>query len=98
MNTRIELKTNKPDKTRVNTAPEKWDQPIPPYSARYPYNHVYQSESGHILEFDDTPDNERVHLYHRAGTFIEIDSNGTEAGNPCICHDAWSEQAYPQES
>lgn len=78
LNTRVELKSNKPDKTRVNTAPEKWDQPIPPYSARYPYNHVYQSESGHILEFDDTPDNERVHLYHRAGTFIEIDSNGTE--------------------
>ena len=31
-----------------------WNQPAIPYNARYPYNSVYQSESGHLLEFDDT--------------------------------------------
>ena len=36
----------------------------PYYNAQYPYNNVYESESGHALEFDDTKDNERVHLYH----------------------------------
>jgi hypothetical protein len=50
----------------------RWNEPLPSYNARYPYNHVYESESGHILEFDDTPFNERIHLYHRAGTYIEI--------------------------
>lgn len=55
-----------------------WDQPGIPYAARYPMNHVYQSESGHLLEFDDTPSAERVHLYHKAGTYTEIDCNGTQ--------------------
>jgi len=54
-----------------------WDQPKIPYNAKYPFNHVYESESGHVLEFDDTKNNERVHIYHRKGTFEEIDVNGT---------------------
>lgn len=54
-----------------------WDQSPVPYNAKYPFNQVYESESGHLLEFDDTPGNERVHLYHKSGTFTEIDRNGT---------------------
>ncbi len=45
-------------------------------SAKYPTNHVYETESGHYVEFDDTAGNERIHLYHKMGTFIEIDSAG----------------------
>ena len=44
--------------------------------AKYPYNHVHQSESGHIIEIDDTPGFERLHRYHRAGTFEEIGALG----------------------
>ena len=55
-----------------------WDQSPAPYNAEYPFNHVYQSESGHLLEFDDTHGSERIHLYHKTGTFVEIDSNGTQ--------------------
>jgi len=55
-----------------------WDQSPIPYNATYPYNHVYQSESGHVFEFDDTKHSERIHLYHSKGTFFEIDSNGTK--------------------
>lgn len=55
-----------------------WNQPESPYNAVYPFNHVYQSESGHLQEFDDTPQNERIHLYHKKGSFTEIDCNGTE--------------------
>ena len=55
-----------------------WDQSPPPYNAQYPFNHVWQSESGHLLEFDDTAGSERVHLYHKAGTFTEIDANGSQ--------------------
>ena len=51
---------------------EKWEEPKPYYAAKYPYNHVHQSESGHIIEIDDTPGNERLHRFHRAGTFEEI--------------------------
>lgn len=42
----------------------------------YPFNHVFETESGHYVEFDDTKDNERIHLYHRKGTLIEIDKDG----------------------
>ena len=45
-------------------------------SAKYPTNHVFETESGHYVEFDDTSGNERIHLYHKMGTFIEIDSAG----------------------
>ena len=42
----------------------------------YPFNHVHETESGHVLELDDTPDKERIHLYHRKGTRVEIDKDG----------------------
>jgi hypothetical protein len=45
-------------------------------SAKYPSNHVFETESGHYVEFDDTEGNERIHLYHKMGTFIEIDKSG----------------------
>ena len=45
-------------------------------SAKYPYNHVLETESGHYIEFDDTSGNERIHIYHTKGTFIEIDPTG----------------------
>jgi Gp5 N-terminal OB domain len=53
-----------------------WDEPTTPFYSSYPYNKVFESESGHILEFDDTVGLERIHLYHRAGTFSEIYPDG----------------------
>jgi hypothetical protein len=46
------------------------------YNAKYPYNNVYESESGHALEFDDTKGAERIHLYHRSGSYVEWAPNG----------------------
>jgi hypothetical protein len=54
-------------------------EPDPYYAAKYPYNNVYESESGHALEFDDTKDSERVHLYHRSGSYIEWGPAGDRA-------------------
>jgi len=51
-------------------------QPNSAYSAQYPYNHVYESESGHLIEHDDTPGKERLHWYHRSGTFTEFHPAG----------------------
>ena len=42
----------------------------------YPFNHVHETESGHVLELDDTPDKERIHLFHRTGSRYEIDKDG----------------------
>jgi hypothetical protein len=42
----------------------------------YPYNHVHESESGHIHEIDDTPGGERLLQQHISGTFTEIHPTG----------------------
>ena len=47
------------------------------YSSCYPFNHVRQSESGHLEEWDDTPSAERMHRHHCTGTFEEIQPDGT---------------------
>lgn len=57
---------------------EGWSQPSSPYNAMYPLNHVWQSESGNFYEHDDSPSVERIHEYHRSGTFNEVDANGTQ--------------------
>jgi len=64
-----------------------WDEPQPksvqkdenPYiSAAYPYNHVFESEAGHIKEIDDSPGAERLFTQHSAGTFEEIHPDGSK--------------------
>jgi len=54
-------------------------EPNPYYNAKYPYNNVYESESGHALEFDDTKGAERVHVYHRSGSYVEWGPEGDRA-------------------
>jgi hypothetical protein len=63
-----------------------WEEPHPkgiiadanPYiSSAYPYNHVFESESGHITEVDDSPGAERMFRQHMAGTFEEIHPDGS---------------------
>jgi hypothetical protein len=49
------------------------------YEAEYPYNNVIESESGHALEFDDTRGKERIHLYHRSGSYMEWNADGDRA-------------------
>jgi hypothetical protein len=56
----------------------KWDEPTTPYDAKYPHNHVYESESGHIREIDDTPNKERIHERHNSGTGYEIHPEGNK--------------------
>jgi len=57
---------------------DTFDQPEIPYQAVYPYNHVYESESGHIMEYDDTNGHERIHQRHKTGTAYEIGPDGTQ--------------------
>ena len=57
---------------------DTFDQPAIPYNASYPYNNVFESESGHLMEYDDTLSNERILQRHRTGTSYEIDSQGNK--------------------
>lgn len=54
-----------------------FSEPETAYEAKYPYNHVTVTESGHVYEMDDTLNKERIHEYHRSGTFREIFPKGT---------------------
>ena len=48
---------------------------------KYPHNHVYETENGHLQEFDDTEGKERYHRYHPSGTYEEIvNLNDNEQG------------------
>lgn len=47
-------------------------EPEDAYAPQYPYNKVRLTESGHIIEFDDTPGAERINIQHRTGSFIEL--------------------------
>ena len=47
-------------------------------TGKYPFNHVHESESGHISEIDDTPGGERLHTEHMSGTYEEIVADGTK--------------------
>jgi hypothetical protein len=55
-----------------------WDELEIENNAEYPKNHVFESESGHVVEFDDTNGSERIHEYHTSGTFYEIDADGNK--------------------
>ena len=43
---------------------------------RYPFNHVHESEIGHVHEIDDTPGGARLLQQHITGTFTEIHPKG----------------------
>ena len=45
--------------------------------SQYPKNQVRETESGHVLEFDDTPGNQRVVILHNSKAGIEIRPDGT---------------------
>jgi len=47
------------------------------YSPLYPFNHVFATETGHVLEFDDTPTHRRIHLSHASGSYMEYSNDGT---------------------
>lgn len=51
-------------------------EPPSAYKARYPHNKTYTTKGGHAVEFDDTPGQERIHVYHKSGTYVEINKDG----------------------
>ena len=79
-------KIGRTEKVQIaNTTDEKtdsgyieWNEPTSPYAASYPNNNVMETASGHIKEYDDTSGQERIHEYHKAGTFYEIDKDGNK--------------------
>lgn len=72
--------TDAVDDTKVpNDQPAQVAQGVEPlvqFRGKYPYNKTFRSESGHVMEIDDTPGQERLLNYHTIGTYEEIDCTG----------------------
>lgn len=58
------------------TETDLFSEPESPAASQYPYNMVTQTRSGHVIEYDDTPGAERIHHFHRSGSFEEYHPNG----------------------
>jgi hypothetical protein len=52
--------------------PSKFSQ-----TAKYPYNQVWKTQAGHLIELDSTPKDERIQIRHATGTYLQIDNTGT---------------------
>jgi hypothetical protein len=68
-----------PDRQSAYYANTSWSEPeisdgiVPDY----PFNHVRETEGGHLEEFDDTEGGKRYHRFHPAGSFEEIVDDGS---------------------
>ena len=65
--------------TEDNPAGDRWTTTtdIPHETEEnYPDNKVYKSKAGHIVEFDNTKDKERINIEHKTGSNFSIDPNG----------------------
>lgn len=55
----------------------KVEEPFDNYmKGKYTSNKVIETSSGHIIEMDDTPGNERIHIFHKSGSLIEMLPDG----------------------
>lgn len=72
----LEQSTTGIEVDKVADGASKWREPGPAYNAEYPYNKVFKT-SQHIIELDDTPNQERIMIWHKAGAYVQIDANGT---------------------
>ena len=55
--------------------------PLTSFESEYPFNHVTYSESGHLFEMNDTPQNEKIRLMHRSTSYLEFDVLGNNIEN-----------------
>jgi len=76
-NTVINARKNNLDLNVVSANNYRWSEPYPAYNPEYPYDIATVTESGHVIEYDDTPGSERIHIAHRTGSFVEFYPSGS---------------------
>ena len=77
-NQSIMKKTRNATKHKINGAKEfDYEEPSDSYKSQYPFNRASETESGHIIEYDDTPGNERINISHRTGSYVEMLKDGS---------------------
>ena len=62
----------------VSSANVDMQEPKPTANkVEYTKNNVIETTSGHILEIDDTPENERIRIIHKSGSYMEMKPDGS---------------------
>ena len=69
----VTVKLHQPNKSILTSGATK-----PERVGLYPFNKVHFTESGHMIEMDDSVGAERLSVSHRSGTFHEIHQDGSE--------------------
>lgn len=68
------------------------------WKAKYPTNYGIRTPNGIVIEWDDTPNNRRIHLFHPSGSHEEFRENGDVVlhvkGNHHIVVDGNVEELY----
>lgn len=54
-----------------------YSEPAVEYNSKYPLNVAKQYESGHLVEYDNTPGNERIAVTHISGSRVHFLADGT---------------------
>lgn len=65
----------KPLVGKMVDAQKVWELPSQ-YKAEYPHNKVTSTPSGHTIQLDDTPGNERIMLADMRGNYVEMGKDG----------------------
>lgn len=63
--------------TRTSIKGASWKEPNTPYAPKYPHNHTKVTPAGHVIEVDDTAGAERIKVYHKSGSMVEMHPDGT---------------------
>lgn len=72
-----ELVENEEDKFENElTTNSLFSEPEVNHQAIYPHNKVIETESGHVIELDDSDGSERIRIRHKNGSFEEYHENG----------------------
>lgn len=71
------IKTKNDSVTKVKSDSVSIEEPTSKYAAKYGNNFTYTTPGGHVIELDDTSGAERIHVYHKSGTFTEIHPDGS---------------------
>ncbi|AXC34387.1 tail associated lysozyme [Vibrio phage YC] len=75
MNTAMEDKKSKLQSSEGTGT--TWSEPFHDYTkSKYPHNDVDVTRGGHVLEVDNTSGSERIHTYHKSGTYNEMQATG----------------------
>lgn len=65
----------KPLVGKMVDAKKQWELPSQ-YKAEYPHNKVTSTPSGHTIQLDDTPGNERIMVADMRGNYVEMGKDG----------------------